>query len=240
LSSAGVISLDHPVGWVILEHPRCARLLVERDIDFCCRGTMSLREACAAGCIDPEMLLGELLAVAEEEPSARLDPRALSTLQLVAHVVDQHHAYLRRTLPLVELLAARVVEAHAGRDPRLAEVFSILRGLRAFVDSHLDREEVLLFPLLIQGRQGRRLREELDWMQAEHLRLGDTLRKIRILTEHFVPPPWACATYAALLAELEALDRDTLEHVHLENNVLAPRFDADHALAPAMQRRRAG
>jgi len=99
---------------------------------------------------------------------------------------------------------------------------------------------VVLFPLLIRGGRNRRLRDELEWMRAEHLQLGDTLRKIRTLAERFVPPPWACATYAALMAELEALDRDTLEHVHLENNVLAPRFDAAHTLAPGMQRRRSG
>jgi len=35
------------------------------------------------------------------------------------------------------------------------------------------------------------------------------------------------------------MERDTLEHVHLENNVLAPRFDSG-PLAPTMQRRRSG
>ena len=240
VSSTGVITLDHPVGWVVLEHPRCARLLVDRDIDFCCRGAISLREACKARGIDADELLGELHAIVAGEPAGGLDPRSLSTLQLVAHVVDEHHAYLRRTLPLVDLLAARVVEAHGVRDPRLGELHSTLRALRGFLESHLDHEEVVLFPLLIRGGRNRRLRDELEWMRAEHLQLGDTLRKIRTLAERFVPPPWACATYAALMAELEALDRDTLEHVHLENNVLAPRFDAAHTLAPGMQRRRSG
>ena len=67
----------------------------------------------------------------------------------------------------------------------------------------------------------------------------DTLRKIRTLTDRYGLPSWACAAYAALMAELEAMERDTLEHVHLENNVLAPRFDSG-PLAPTMQRRRSG
>ena len=76
-------------------------------------------------------------------------------------------------------------------------------------------------------------------MRAEHLRAGDTLRKIRMLSDHFALPSWACATYAALMAELESMTHDTLEHIHLENNVLAPRFDSG-SLAPTMQRRRSG
>jgi regulator of cell morphogenesis and NO signaling len=236
-----VITLEQPVAHLVLEHPRCVQLLVERDIDFCCRGTMSLREACATRGIDAQTFLADLQSVVESEwelePVA--DPRSLSTLQLVAHIVDQHHAYLRKTLPLVELLAARVVEAHSQHDPRLAEIHATLRALRGNLESHLDHEESVLFPLLIRGGRARKTRGELDSMRAEHLHVGDTLRRIRTLADRFELPAWACATYAALMAELEAMEQDTLEHVHLENNVLAPRFDAG-PLAPTMQRRRSG
>ena len=202
---------------------------------------MSLCEACASRGIDAQRFLADLQSVVEcervWEPGP--DPRSLSTLQLVSHIVDQHHAYLRKTFPLVELLAARVVEAHSERDARLAELHATLRALRSFLEPHLDHEEAVTFPLLIRGGRDRRTREQLEVMRAEHVRVGDALRKIRTVSDRFVLPPWACATYAALMAELEAMERDTLEHVHLENNVLAPRFDAG-PLAPTMQRRKSG
>lgn len=236
-----VITLEQPVAQLVLEHPRCVQLLVEHDIDFCCRGAMSVREACAARGIDAQTFLADLQSVVESEwewePVA--DPRSLSTLQLVSHIVDQHHRYLRKTLPLVELLAARVVEAHLQREPRLAEMHATLHALRGNLESHLDHEESVLFPLLIRGGRDRRTREQLDAMRAEHLRVGDALRKIRTLADRFDLPSWACATYAALMAELETMEQDTLEHVHLENNVLAPRFGAG-PLAPTMQQKRSG
>ena len=236
-----VLTLDLPVAQVVLDHPRCAQLFVERDIDFCCRGTVSLRETCTTRGIDAQTFLADLESVVESEPEwdTGRDPRSLSTLQLVSHIVDQHHAYVRKTFPLIELLAARVVEAHSQRDARLAEIQATLRALRAFLESHLHDAEAALFPLLIRGGRDRRTREQLDAMRAEHLRSGDALRKIRTLTDRYGLPSWACAAYAALMAELEAMERDTLEHVHLENNVLAPRFDAG-PLAPTMQRRRSG
>ena len=241
MADGRVITLEQPVAQLVLEHPRCVQLLVERDIDFCCRGTMSLRETCAARGIDAQAFLADLQSVVESEWEWEPvpDPRSLSTLQLVSHIVDQHHTYLRKTLPLVDLLAARVVEAHSQDGTRLAELHATLRALRGNLESHLDQEESVLFPLLIRGGRDRRTREQLDSMRAEHLRVGDALRKIRALADRFELPPWACATYAALMAELEAMEQDTLEHVHLENNVLAPRFAAG-PLAPTMQRKRSG
>jgi len=241
LADGRVITLEQPVAQLVLEHPRCAQLLVERDIDFCCRGTMSLREACAMRGIEAQAFLADLQSFIEDESEWEpvSDPRSLSTLQLVSHIVDQHHAYLRKALPLIELLAARVVEAHSQHEARLAEIHGTLRALRGTLEAHLDHEESVLFPLLIRGGRDRRTREQLDAMLAEHLRIGDTLRKLRTLANRFELPSWACATYAALMEELEAMEQDTLEHVHLENNVLAPRFAAG-PLAPTMQRRRSG
>ena len=236
-----MITLEQPVAQLVLEHPRCVQLLVERDIDFCCRGTMSLREACATRGIDTQTFLADLQSLVESEWELEPvpDPRSLSTLQLVSHMVSQHHAYLRKTLPLVDLLAARVVEAHSQHEVRLGEMHATIRALRGKLESHLDHEESVLFPLLIRGGRTRRTRELLDSMRAEHLHVGDTLRKIRILADRFELPSWACPTYAALMAELESMEQDTLEHVHLENNVLAPRFDPG-PLAPTVQRRRPG
>ena len=224
----GVISPDQLVAQIVLEHPRCARLLVERDIDFCCRGAVPLSEACAGAGLEVTTLLAELQAVASLEPasSSGVDPRSLTSLQLVAHIVDQHHVYLRKALPLLELLAARVVEAHAARQPSLERMQSVLHALRGLLEPHLHKEEAVLFPLLIGGRAQQRIREELGWMRSEHLQVGEALRELRLLSERFVPPAWACPTYRALMSELETMDRDTLEHVHLENNVLAPRFGA--------------
>src|SRR5262249_56939089 len=104
-------------------------------------------EACAARGIDAQAFLADLQAVVAGEPawSAGPDPRSLSTLQLVSHIVDQHHAYLRRTFPLIELLGARVVEAHSERDARLAELHATLRALRSVLESHLDHEEAVIF-----------------------------------------------------------------------------------------------
>jgi regulator of cell morphogenesis and NO signaling len=61
-------------------------------------------------------------------------------------------------------------------------------------------------------------------MHEEHLQVGDMLARIRELTDEFTTPEWGCNTYRVLMAELEAIERDVLQHVHGENHILAPRF----------------
>ena len=222
-----LVERDQTVASIVLEHPRCARVFVERGVDFCCRGAMSLADACAARGLDEDTLLGELEAAIAAEPpgNAGHDPRALSNLQLISHIVDQHHVYLRKTLPLVELLAGRVADAHAQRQPSLNALHAAVQQTRLLIERHLEREEAVLFPLLVSGRRAReRVCRELAWMQAEHFQVGDALLELRTLSDRFATPPWACTTYRALMAELEMMERDTFEHVHLENNVLASRF----------------
>ena len=49
------------------------------------------------------------------------------------------------------------------------------------------------------------------------------LAALRKLTDDYVAPEWACATFRALYQGLEELEASMHVHVHLENNVLFPR-----------------
>ena len=49
------------------------------------------------------------------------------------------------------------------------------------------------------------------------------MAEIRNLTEGYRIPEDACGTFAVLLQELEAFERDLHQHVHLENNILFPK-----------------
>jgi regulator of cell morphogenesis and NO signaling len=60
-------------------------------------------------------------------------------------------------------------------------------------------------------------------MHQEHEAVGELLARIRTLTNDFVPPLAACATWKALYQGLEGLEAETHEHIHIENNILFPR-----------------
>ena len=63
-------------------------------------------------------------------------------------------------------------------------------------------------------------------MRHEHDDHGAHLRELDRLTSGITLPAGACRTWQALYAGLAKLEEDLMQHIHLENNVLFPRFSA--------------
>ena len=211
---------------IVTEHPAASRVFQRRGMDYCCHGDVSVPVACRSASLDPEVVFAELeeaLGEAVERRDGEEDPRALSKLGLVARIVDRHHAYLRRALPHIAPILAKVVSVHGPRDASLGELLAVFRELSDALLPHLDEEEQVLFPALLAPRPDAAVVErELERMMGDHLAVGEQLARIRTLTASYSTPEWGCTTYRVLMAELEALEADTLRHVHLENHVLAP------------------
>lgn len=211
---------------IVLEHPECAKVFQDHRVDFCCRGAMSLDEACSTKGLDPAALCAALDRAVEARgrDGAARDFRALPLPALVQHIVDKHHGYLRDAMPWVGTMAAKVARVHGEHNPKLVELDAAYRELVAALTPHLDEEERELFPAILSGSPDRALLErELGGMKTEHFAVGALLERIRTAAEDFSVPAWGCGTYRALFAELETMEGDVLRHVHLENHVLAPR-----------------
>lgn len=228
-----VLEPSATVAQIVLDHPECARIFREHRIDFCCRGQMTVAEACAGSGQDAAALIGELERAIGARSRTDVDPRGLATPELVRLIVDRHHEYLRKALPFVEQLARKVARVHGRHDARLAPLADVVTELGETLLEHIDDEEASLFPALIAGAPDRaRIEGELRAMNDEHLRVGDLLSRIRTLAGDFaLAPEWACASYRTLMRELEEIEGDTFTHVHHEAHVLVPRFASTEAPA---------
>ncbi len=223
------------VAQIVTEHAGAARVFQKHGIDYCCRGDVTVPAACRDRRLDPEALFAELEAsLSAGGRRSEPQPRELSSADLVALIVDRHHGYLRRALPYVAPLAAKVASTHGARDGRLAEVHRVFLDLAARLPPHLDAEETVLFPAILAPRSDPGfVRREVERMHEDHLAVGDALARLCALSDGYATPEWGCNTYRVLMGELEALEADTLRHVHLENHVLVPRFaEARGAEAP--------
>ena len=58
----------------------------------------------------------------------------------------------------------------------------------------------------------------------EHENEGNRYLHIREITHGFRVPEDACGSYRLMLAELELFVDALFEHIHIENNILFPRF----------------
>jgi regulator of cell morphogenesis and NO signaling len=70
------------------------------------------------------------------------------------------------------------------------------------------------------------IRHPIGRMRDEHDEHGERLANLQALAHDFELPEEACSTWRALYAGVRKLIDDVHEHVHLENNVLFARFEA--------------
>lgn len=226
------IATHTPIADIVLNHPETAKVFQARRLDFCCGGSVSLDEACRARDLDVQEVAAELdAAIAHRAGRRGEDLRSLDTRALVALIIERHHGYLRRALPTLEQLSAKVARVHGQKEPRLVAIANGVMLLKRALERHLDEEERELFPRLVAGERSDQVEEALIDAWHEHVDVGRMLAELRSLSDDFQPPPWGCTSYRALFGELEVLEMDLLRHIHLENHVLAPRFH--HLASPA-------
>jgi regulator of cell morphogenesis and NO signaling len=235
------ITITDTVGAIVARRPELSRVFEKAGIDYCCAGKITLEQACQRKTLGTEALLAALNAAdSDAEGAGAGNPAAMTLAELADHIERTHHDFLREEFPRLDAMTNRVAHVHGEHEPRLLGVRDTFLALRAEMDSHMMKEEQILFPRIrqLEASTGTpafprgSLSGPIDQMEEEHGAAGSALERLSALTDGFVPPEWACNTYRAMLSALATLERDLHQHVHKENNILFPR-----ALALEVQRR---
>ncbi|MEZ6038422.1 MAG: iron-sulfur cluster repair protein YtfE [Planctomycetota bacterium] len=224
-ASRPVPSEDSTLAELATHWAGASRVFQRHDLDFCCAGGRSLREACRERRLDVRRVLEELRCELTPEPAER-DWQQRSLMQLIAHLVDHFHEGHRRELPRLCEMAAKVERVHGDKPECPRGLAAHLGGLAERLEAHMQKEEQVLFPLVLRGI-GREAAMPIRCMEQEHDEAGVDLRRTRALVSDFVPPQSACTTWRALYVGLAEFERGLMEHVHLENHVLFPRILSD-------------
>lgn len=222
------------VGDIVTERPGRSRLFEQLGIDYCCGGNQTLSEACRARGLDADDIARRIDRLDTEDTSTtEPDYGTMPLAELADHIVSTHHVYLRDELPRIDSLVRKVAEAHSDSPSasKLRELVGVMKGLIGELQSHMLKEERILFPLIrrIDAAAGddeinpAMLEGPISVMVREHDNAGRALGRIRELTADFTIPEWACNTYRAMLDALLKLELDLHQHIHKENNILFPR-----------------
>ncbi|MBL8994299.1 MAG: hemerythrin domain-containing protein, partial [Spirochaetia bacterium] len=155
------------------------------------------------------------------------------TGRLVDHIVNTHHAYLKEELPRLSALALKVSRVHGVEHPFLRRLSEAFEFFKDDLEQHMNKEERILFPIArklpmegLSGEENYFLEGPVRQMQFEHEEAGSLLEEFRQLTSNYTLPPETCGSFRALYERLKHLTEDMHRHVHLENEVLFPRFFA--------------
>ena len=233
------ISKNTSVAEIVTQYPQISLMLEDLGIDYCCGGKHSLQHACNETGLSSEDVVAKLKETIEQSVSEKSQSKnwtEVSLTELVQHIIDAHHAYLKEHLPRLKSLSDKVYNAHKQHHGEMIqELKRAFETLRIDIEMHLAKEEQILFPLIKEmesfaKNQGPKptvhcgsVENPIRQMEAEHDAAGDLLAQMREITSGYKLPDDACESFNALYDGLKELEKDLHEHIHLENNILFPK-----------------
>jgi regulator of cell morphogenesis and NO signaling len=229
-------TLEKTVREIALENPSSIRVFESLGIDYCCGGKRPLSDACSHANVDFSRVV-ELLEQASQDPQAPDTGawRERPLRDLIAHIVQKHHAYVRQETPRIEGLLARVAAKHGPTHPEIAQIDQLFSAIGQELSTHMLKEEQVLFPYVERMEQAVQagdpapvaffgtVKRPIANMVAEHDDAGALLAQIRELSNGYTAPSGACPTFVALYRGLQEFERDLHHHIDLENTILFPR-----------------
>jgi regulator of cell morphogenesis and NO signaling len=228
------LNLQTPVGEIARFNYKTVEVFEKLRIDFCCGGDISLGEACIKQKVDAEEVLGSLkmLIGSTEIDTDRI--HALPLDQLIDHIVQIHHSYVLESIPILQKYLHKIADVHGEHHPELAIVEDYFNQAAANLLQHMQKEELILFPLIkemisakagvteFSGSHCGTVQSPISVMKQEHEAEGDRFELMSKITNNYSTPEDACNSYAYAFQKLYEFEQDLHRHIHLENNILFP------------------
>ena len=205
------------------------------NLDFCCRGNKSFEEACNEKGLELNTVFAELEQVHKIGVSQEHNYDEWELDFLIDYIINNHHKYVRKMIPVIAEHCNKVVAAHGDDHPEMNKIAEIFAVIYKDLKQHMLKEEQILFPFIMQVVNAKKNNSETErpyfgsvqnpirMMEAEHEHAGDGFQDIKRLSNNFSVPEDGCETCTVLYKELKEFEEDLHKHIHLENNILFPK-----------------
>jgi regulator of cell morphogenesis and NO signaling len=207
------------LGDIAANLPGATAVFRRHKLDFCCGGSESLEQAARDKGLDLPAIEAELASL-----SSGSNALPESVEDLIQLILNRYHEVHRRELPELRRLAQRVEQVHADHPAVPKGLADVLARMQGELESHMQKEEQILFPLMLAGGSPM-IVHPIAMMRHEHDEAGEDLKAVSELTGDLTLPAEACNTWRALYAGLAKFAEDLTEHIHIENNILFPKFE---------------
>ncbi len=220
MSQAAPESLGtHTLGEIAASLPGSTAVFRRHKLDFCCGGSETLEQAAREKGLDPASIEAELSGLSPQQ-----DPVPENVEDLIGYILERYHQVHRQEFSELRQLAIRVEQVHVDHPAVPAGLSDLLERMQTNLESHMQKEEQVLFPMMLGGGNPM-IVHPIDMMRHEHDECGNELKELAALTGDMTAPDGACNSWRALYAGLAKLAEDLTDHIHIENNILFPRFE---------------
>ena len=194
------------VAQLAIAQPGALAVFTKYNIDYCCGGHRSLTEACHRVGLNPEKILTEINQTSPADSTQSLRFEKWSSILLVDFIIENHHAFVRRAIPELELLLEKVCDRHGNDSLELLQIREAFLDLSEELVSHMEKEENILFPAIKRLESEsmehnpiqRIIQDPITAMEDEHEAAGGLVKRIRSLSSNYTPPDFACPTFQVM------------------------------------------
>ncbi|TAL57370.1 MAG: iron-sulfur cluster repair di-iron protein [Bacteroidetes bacterium] len=227
--------IEPTVGELAAKDYRKVEVFKKYGVDFCCGGKKSLSKVCKEKGINQTELEREL---SQAEISGQLPSQDFNLWELgflADYIIQTHHKYIIRAMPLIFEYIQKVSKVHGIQNPETIEAATLFTQVMNELNRHMMKEENILFPYIKQLSEQRKsnksclqspfgtVENPIRMMEHEHDIVGELMEKIRKATINYKLPTNACNSFRYAYAKLQEFEADLHQHIHLENNILFPK-----------------
>lgn len=229
------INKNTKIGKIVAEDLSTAIVFEKYGIDFCCHGETALLEACNQNEVEMDIVLNELNRVSVKKNSVSKKINKMSIDELINHIIEVHHNYLKKIMPEVRKHIDKIILVHGENHTELFKIAELFASLESDILAHLDKEENVIYPYIrnlpnkslntnsLNYDKGNTVREMVTDLENEHERVGAVMDAIHKISCGYKVPSDACNTYRLTLEELKELENDMHLHIVKENQLLHPK-----------------
>lgn len=201
--------------------PGASAILNQYRLSFCCGGQHTLREATSKAKISAEDVHQALVNLLPLSSSGENWQEA-SNEALINHLLERYHQVHRQQLTELIRLSERVESVHSNKPDCPLGLADHLKYMKHELEAHMQKEEQILFPMLVKGMQ-QMAAGPVAVMRQDHDDHLDAIHQLDIISHHMQAPEGACNTWKALYLGLRQFKEDLLQHITLENEILFAR-----------------
>ena len=145
----------------------------------------------------------------------------MSFEEIIDVIVHQYHASLYQQLPELSQYVTKIMRVHGSHHPELIKLHEVFHQFKTDMEQHATDEEQRVFPLILRlvkeptGAILEEVRDCFEELNAEHTAAGNLLEQMRLITNEYELPEYACMTYQLTFKKLMDIENETFMHVHL-------------------------
>ena len=226
------INIKSTLGEIVSAHPSTTKIMNKYKMDYCCGGKDTLEDALSNLHLNtPDIVIELEKAVEATRYEDVTDWKSESLSKIIDYILDTHHTFMRETLEEINYLMFKILKVHFKTNGKsLLIIHKLFGNLKTELEAHLVKEEENLFPLIKEYEKDNSVDIKNNILkfiadtESEHDAAGDLFKALEDATNDFIPPEDACTTYVRTFQLLDDLEKDTFNHIHLENSVLFPRL----------------